>query len=77
MSLIGPRPGLPCEVVQYDGRAKQRLRVKCGCGGPWQAGDRSDSTFEGMVEADLWKVAPRSLGTSSTTSPLVVTSFLL
>lgn len=53
MSLIGPRPGLPCEVVQYDGRAKQRLRVKCGCGGPWQAGDRSDSTFEGMVEADL------------------------
>ena len=54
MSLIGPRPGLPKEVVQYDEHAKQRLRVKCGCGGPWQAGDRSDSTFEGMVEADLW-----------------------
>ena len=53
MSLIGPRPGLPCEVVQYDERAKQRLRVKCGCGGSWQAGERSDSTFEGMVEADL------------------------
>lgn len=54
MSLIGPRSGLPKEVVQYDEHAKQRLRVKCGCGGPWQAGDRSDSTFEGMVEADLW-----------------------
>lgn len=53
MSLIGPRPGLPCEVVQYDVRAKRRLKVKCGCGGPWQAGDRSDSTFEGMVDADL------------------------
>ena len=61
MSLIGPRPGLPKEVVQYDEHAKQRLRVKCGCGGPWQAGDRSDSTFEGMVEADLEYVDKCSL----------------
>ena len=61
MSLIGPRPGLPKEVVQYDERAKQRLRVKCGCGGPWQAGDRSDSTFEGMVETDLEYVENCSL----------------
>ena len=54
MSLIGPRPGLPREVLQYDGRAKRRLTVKPGCGGPWQSGGRSDSTFEGMVEYDLW-----------------------
>lgn len=53
MSLIGPRPGLPREVLQYDGRAKRRLTVKPGCGGPWQSGGRSDSTFEGMVEYDL------------------------
>lgn len=53
MSLIGPRPALPCEVVQYDARAKRRLTVKPGCGGAWQAGERSDSTFEGMVDADL------------------------
>lgn len=53
MSLIGPRPGLPQEVVQYDERAKRRLTVKPGCGGAWQAGGRSDSTFEGMIDLDL------------------------
>lgn len=53
MSLIGPRPALPVEVVQYDERAKRRLTVKCGCGGAWQAGARSDSTFEEMVDLDL------------------------
>lgn len=53
MSLIGPRPGLPVEVIQYDERAKWRLTVKPGCGGAWQAGGRSDSTFEGMIDADL------------------------
>ena len=53
MSLIGPRPALPAEVVQYDERAKRRLTVKCGCGGAWQAGSRSDSTFEEMVDLDL------------------------
>lgn len=53
MSLIGPRPGLPREVVQYDERAKRRLTVKAGCGGAWQAAERSDSTFGGMVDFDL------------------------
>lgn len=53
MSLIGPRPGLPCEAVQYDQRAMQRLTVKPGCGGVWQAGERSDSTFEGMIDCDI------------------------
>lgn len=61
MSLIGPRPGLPNEVVQYDERAKRRLRVKCGCGGPWQSGGRSDSTFDGMVDYDLEYVNKCSL----------------
>lgn len=53
MTLIGPRPALPREVMQYDDRAMERLSVKPGCGGAWQAGERSDSTFEGMVDADL------------------------
>ena len=53
MSLIGPRPALPREVAQYDGRAMQRLRVKPGCGGAWQASARSDSSFEEMVDLDL------------------------
>lgn len=53
MSLIGPRPGLPAEVAQYGERARRRLTVKPGCGGAWQAGSRSDSTFEEMVDLDL------------------------
>lgn len=53
MSLIGPRPALPAEVVQYDERARRRLTVKPGCGGAWQVGSRSDSTFEEMIDLDL------------------------
>ncbi|WP_321970641.1 sugar transferase [Paratractidigestivibacter sp.] len=62
MSLIGPRPGLPCEIAQYDERAKRRLTVKAGCGGVWQAGERSDSSFIGMVDADLDYVENCSAG---------------
>lgn len=61
MSLVGPRPALPCEVVQYDERARKRLVVKCGCGGAWQSGSRSDSTFEEMVDLDLDYIERRSL----------------
>lgn len=62
MSLIGPRPALPSEVMQYDDRAMHRLTVKPGCGGAWQAGERSDSTFEGMVDADLEYISASSFG---------------
>ncbi|WP_165056681.1 MULTISPECIES: sugar transferase [unclassified Adlercreutzia] len=62
MSLIGPRPALPGEVVQYDERARRRLTVKCGCGGPWQAGSRSDGTFDEMVDLDLDYVERCSTG---------------
>lgn len=62
MSLIGPRPALPKEVAQYDERAKQRLRIKPGCGGAWQASSRSDSSFEEMVDLDLEYIEKSSLG---------------
>lgn len=61
MSLIGPRPGLPSEVVQYDDRAKRRLTVKPGCGGAWQVSGRSDVGFERMVELDLDYIDGRSV----------------
>ena len=61
MSLIGPRPGLPSEVAQYDARAMRRLTVRPGCGGAWQAGERSDSSFGEMVDADLEYVERRSV----------------
>ena len=60
MSLIGPRPALPSEAARYDGRARRRLTVKPGCGGAWQAGSRSDSTFGEMLELDLGYIERRS-----------------
>lgn len=60
MSLIGPRPALPREVLEYDAKAKQRLTVKCGCGGPWQAGARSDTSFDEMIALDLTYIANAS-----------------
>lgn len=62
MSLIGPRPALPKEIIQYDERAMQRLCVKPGCGGAWQASTRSDSSFEEMVDLDLDYIEKSSLG---------------
>lgn len=52
MSLIGPRPALPCEVLKYDKQAMRRLTVKAGCGGAWQARGRSDVTFDEMILLD-------------------------
>lgn len=62
MSLVGPRPALPKEVVQYDAYAMHRLAVKPGCGGAWQVSGRSDSTFEEMVELDIDYIERRSAG---------------
>lgn len=61
MSLIGPCPGLPREVVQYDKHSKGRLVIKPGCGGPWQVGGRSNLGFEEMVRLDLEYIENRSL----------------
>lgn len=53
ISLMGSRLGLPSEIMQCEGRAIRRLSVKLGRGGTWRAGERLDSTFELMVDADL------------------------
>lgn len=61
MSLIGPRPALPSEVVQYDERAKMTLAIKPGCGGVWQASSRSDSSFDEKVSMDLRYIEQSSI----------------
>lgn len=62
MSLIGPRPPLPREVITYDERTERRLTVKPGCGGEWQASSRSDSSFDEMVQMDLGYIENSSIG---------------
>lgn len=53
MSLIGPRPPLPCEVAAYDDLVMRRLRVKPGLTGAWQVAGRSDLSWEESVRLDL------------------------
>ena len=53
MSMVGPRPALPDEAVQWDGRTRERLRVKPGLTGSWQLSGRSDSSFDQYRRLDL------------------------
>ena len=53
MSLVGPRPPLMREVVQYSEMDKARLLVKPGITGLWQATVRNDSDFDVMVQLDI------------------------
>ncbi|MGN1317635.1 MAG: sugar transferase, partial [Lachnospirales bacterium] len=53
MSIVGPRPALPNEVVEYDDFAKQRLAVKPGLTCYWQVMGRSNIGFEEWMELDV------------------------
>lgn len=64
MSLVGPRPALPCEVALYSSKAMKRLRVKPGLTGIWQVSGRADIDFDRMIEMDLRYVRIRSVGTN-------------
>lgn len=62
MSLVGPRPPLPEEVVRYDERQMRRLDAKPGMTGIWQVSGRSDLGFDEMVLMDLYYVDNWSIG---------------
>lgn len=53
MSLVGPRPPLPEEFLDYTARERQRLLVKPGVTCIWQVSGRSDIDFPTWVEMDL------------------------
>ncbi len=53
MSVVGPRPPIPCEVDQYSDHERKRLAVHPGITCLWQIGGRSNVTFEKWVELDL------------------------
>ncbi len=62
MSLVGPRPALPDEVVAYDVDPRRRLVVKPGVTGLWQVSGRSDLSWSESVRLDLRYVDNWSLG---------------
>ena len=53
MSLVGPRPALPCEADRYGDRVRRRLAVKPGLTGLWQVSGRSDLSWDESVRLDL------------------------
>lgn len=59
MSLVGPRPPLENEVVEYKTWELQRLKVQQGMTGLWQVSGRSDLSFEEMVLLDLYYIENR------------------
>ncbi len=61
MSLVGPRPPIPDEVVKYEPWQTERLAVKPGLTCIWQVSGRSNIPFEQWVEMDIEYVRNRSL----------------
>jgi lipopolysaccharide/colanic/teichoic acid biosynthesis glycosyltransferase len=63
MSLVGTRPPTPDEVIYYEPHHWQRLQVKPGITGEWQANGRSSiKDFETIVRMDInyqrkWSIA--------------------
>ena len=53
MSLVGPRPPLPREVVKYTDYDRQRLAVVPGVTGLWQGSGRNELSFDEMVRLDI------------------------
>jgi exopolysaccharide biosynthesis polyprenyl glycosylphosphotransferase len=60
MSIVGPRPNLPCEVSQYLPWQKRRLDVTPGITCFWQIAGRSHIGFQEWMRLDLEYVRNRS-----------------
>ena len=61
MSIVGPRPGLPREVEQYDAYARQRLLITPGLTCYWQIQpNRNELSFEEWVDLDVQYIKERS-----------------
>jgi lipopolysaccharide/colanic/teichoic acid biosynthesis glycosyltransferase len=63
MSLIGPRPHLPCEVALYAGHQWARLQVQPGLLCFREVFGRSEIDFDQWIELDLLYIRYRSLPT--------------
>lgn len=63
MSLVGPRPALPAEVIHYDETAMRRLAARPGITGAWQIEFRhhGKAGFSDWVQKDLGYVEGWSL----------------
>jgi lipopolysaccharide/colanic/teichoic acid biosynthesis glycosyltransferase len=61
MSLVGPRPSLPKEVLEFEDWMITRLSVKPGLTCYWQVSGRSDIGFEDWMKLDVRYVRERNM----------------
>lgn len=61
MSLVGPRPAVPDEVVRYEPWQRERLAARPGLTCTWQVSGRSDIPFEEWVRMDIEYVRARNI----------------
>ncbi|MBN1310181.1 MAG: sugar transferase [Anaerolineae bacterium] len=62
MSIVGPRPGTPEEVAQYEPWQRTRIAASPGLTGLWQVSGRSDIPFDEMCLLDIYYIENWSLG---------------
>jgi exopolysaccharide production protein ExoY len=63
MSLVGPRPIVPNEAVQYGDSGALFMSAKPGMTGHWQVSGRSEvAEYHKRVELDLEYIRDQSLG---------------
>ena len=61
MSLVGPRPSTRLEFERYDDRAQERVTTLPGLTGYWQVNGKNKTTFQQMIEMDLYYAKNASL----------------
>lgn len=61
MTLVGPRPIVPPELVKYGDYADRLIEVKPGLTGLWQVSGRSETTYEERVMLDMEYIENRSV----------------
>ncbi len=62
MSLVGPRPPLPCEVEKYEGWQRDKLTVLPGITCLWQISGRNHIGFTEWMRLDIEYIRRQSLG---------------
>lgn len=61
MAIVGPRPTIPAQVVDYTPRQRRRHEVLPGITGWAQVQGRAGIPWEERIELDLWYVDRRSV----------------
>lgn len=61
MSIVGPRPCVPREVVMYTVEDRKRLLAKPGLTCFWQVAGRANINFEGQVRLDVEYIRSESV----------------